>query len=279
MSDSLQPAAATPPAPPERWGGSLLLSALGHGALIGLIFFGARLFPHLFLGGQHPGGAGQGTIQANLVSSVPGGAIPMPSPTDTITKNRLANNNPGMAVSRPVRAPKPPPDAIRLPARRRHFTPKDLTMEQAQHELDRLARADVSKQPDNRADYGAGGPASFSYSMTPGVGGGGSLAFGDAAFGSQYAAWVNHLRDRLTFYWAQQYRDPAVPVGRLVYIQFTVDRSGHLSNVVFVERSNIPALDSMALHAVQQMAASETDPLPAGYPHSSLDVRVSFELQ
>ncbi len=264
--------------PPERFGGGMLLSVLGHAALIGLIFFGARLFPKFFLGGQHPGGAGQGTLQANLVSSVPGGAIPMPSPTDTITKNRLANPNPGMTITRPTPPPKPPPNAIKLPSRRK-FTPKDLAMEQAQRELNRIARADIPKKPDARAQYGAGGAASFNYGMTQGVGGGGCLAFGDAAFGAQYGAWVNHLRDRLTSYWARQYRDPSVPAGRLVYVEFSVSRAGQITSINFVERSNVPALDSMALHAVQQLAANETVPLPAGYPHSSLDVRVSFELQ
>lgn len=263
----------------ERLGGGLLLSVLGHAALIGLIFFGARLFPKLLLGGQHPGSAGQGTLQADLVATVPGGAIPMPSPTDVVTKNRLANENPGETITRPTPPPKPPPDAISLPTRRRKFTPKDLALAQAQRELNQLARADVPKQPDLRAQYGAGGAASFSYSMTQGVGGGGGIAFGDAAFGAQYAAWVNHLRDRLTLYWARQHRDPSVPVGRLVYVEFTVVRAGQINGIGFAERSNVPELDSMALHAVQQMAAAETDPLPPGYPHSTLDVRVSFELQ
>lgn len=264
--------------PPEGLKGGLLLSILGHGALVALVIFGARLFPKLFLGGGHVGGAGVGAIEANLVSSVPGGSIPLPTPVETTPKNRLVNDNPGETVTRHSPPPPPPKDAIALPARRRPRKRVDLAQEMAERQLRSLARADVPKEPDTRADYGAGGNPQFSYGKN-GVGGGGGLSVGDAAFGAQYGAWLNHLRDRLTYYWSRQYRDPSVPSGRLVYVVFTVNRAGQISDIRFSERSNIPELDAMAYHAVQQMAASETDPLPAGYNHGTLEVQVSFELQ
>jgi TonB family protein len=258
-------------------GGGAILSVLAHAALVAFVFFGEKLFPTLMLGGTHPGGAGAGAIQANLVSSVPGGSIPMPSPTDADTRNRLANENPGAGVTVPKRAPTPPPDAIALPSRRR--TPADLAKQQAERQLDQLVRSD-ERTADNRVAYGQGGPASFTYSMSgQGVGGGGGMAFGDAAFGSMYADYVNQLRDRLSMYWNREYRDPSLPAGRLVFVSFTVDRSGHISDIDFAQRSNVPALDSRALHAVQVMAASERLPLPQAYPRATLEVRVSFELQ
>lgn len=260
--------------------GGFWLSVAGHAALAGLIIFGARLFPSLDLGGQHPGGAGEGTLVANMVTKLPGGVIPMPSPTDVVTKNRLANNNPGVTVTRPHRPPPPPPHSIALPVHRRpKFHPKDLAMEMAEAQLRALARADQDKRPHHRIEYGAGGAASFSYSMTAGVGGGGGMQFGDASFGHLYTAWINHLRDRLAYYWGLQYRDPSVPVGRLVFVEFEINRAGQISGIRFDPRSGVPALDAMALHAVQQMAAAETDPLPPAYPKSSLAVRVSFTLQ
>ncbi|MGH9534687.1 MAG: TonB family protein [Terriglobales bacterium] len=259
--------------------GGLWLSVLGHAALAALVLFGARLFPTLDLGGHHPGGAGEGTIVANMVTKVPGGVIPMPSPTNVVTKNRLANNNPGVTVSRPRPRPEPAPHSIPIPVRRRRFQPKDLALQMAEQQLHALARADQPKRPQTRIAYGASGAASFSYSRSAGVGGGGGMAFGDASFGHLYTAWINHLRDRLAYYWGMQYRDPSVPVGRLVYVQFSVNRAGQISDISFGRRSGVPALDAMALHAVQQMAAAETDPLPPAYPHSSLDVRVSFALQ
>lgn len=266
----------------ESLRGGFWLSVVGHAALAALIIFGARMFPALDFGGQHPGGAGEGTIVANMVSKVPGGVIPMPSPSPVVTKNRLANNNPGVTVTHPHRPPPPPPHSIALPERRRRprpFHPKDLAMEMAEAQLRQLARADQNRKPHRRIEYGAGGPVSFNGSMTTGVGGGGGMAFGDATFGHLYTAWINHLRDRLAYYWALQNRDPSVPTGRLVYIEFQINRAGQISGIEFARRSGSPGLDAMALHAVQQMAASETDPLPPAYPHSSLAVRVSFTLQ
>ena len=168
-------------------------------------------------------------------------------------------------------------EATLRPVGARHPDPK-LAQQQALRALDRLAVAD-RRRPDNRVAYGQGGPASFDYSMTAGVGGNGGMAFGDASFGNLYAAYVNHLRDRLNVFWNREYRDPSLPAGRLVYIRFSVDRGGHISGIGFAQPSNVPALDSRALHAVQVLAESERLPLPADYPRSTLDVRVSFELQ
>ncbi len=264
----------------ESLRGGLWLSVLGHVAIAALVVYGASLFPALDIGGQHPGGAGEGTIIAKMVAKVPGGVVPMPSPTDVVTKNRLANNNPGVTVSRPKPQLAPIPHSIPIPVRRRpHFKPKDLAKQMAEQQLRELARANPPKHPNHRVAYGAGGAASFSYSMTTGVGGGGGMAFGDASFGHLYTGWINHLRDRLAYYWNMQTRTSSIPVGRLVYVEFSVDRAGHISDIQFSRRSGVPALDAMALHAVQQMAASETDPLPPSYSHSSLQVRVSFELQ
>jgi len=276
MSPPLQSAPAVPfGIEPEPLWGSLLTSGLLHAALIALLLFGARLIPGLSLGGTHLGGAGAGAIHAELVASLPGGAVPMPAPVDTPTKNRLANDNPGTTVSQPRPVARPPVNGVALPSR--HPDPK-LAQQQALRALDRLAVAD-RRRPDNRVAYGQGGPASFDYSMTAGVGGNGGMAFGDASFGNLYAAYVNHLRDRLAVFWNREYRDPSLPAGRLVYIRFSVDRGGHISGIGFAQPSNVPALDSRALHAVQVLAESERLPLPADYPRSTLDVRVSFALQ
>ncbi|MHB8735061.1 MAG: TonB family protein [Terriglobales bacterium] len=278
MSPRLQPAPSAAPygVEEEPLLGSLLASSLLHASLLFLLLFGARLIPGLLLGGTHLGGAGAGTINAQLVSAVPGGAVPMPAPVDTPTQNRLANDNPGTTISQPRPAARPPADAVTLPSRRKP-DPK-LAQQQALRALDQLAVADRHK-PDNRVAYGQGGAASFDYSMTSGVGGNGGMAFGDASFGNLYAAYVNHLRDRLAFFWNREYRDPSLPAGRLVYVRFNVDRSGRITNIGFAQPSNVPALDSRALHAVQVLAETERLPLPSDYPRSSLDVRVSFALQ
>jgi TonB family protein len=258
------------------WKWTLPLSIFLHGSLLFLAIFGARLFPGLSLGGQHTGGAGQGAISATLVSNA-GGAIPMPAPTSQPTENRLASTNPGATVA-PPRVAHEDANSIALPANRTH---EDLARAEAQRELERLQQADAQRKLDSRIAYGTGGAASFNYSMAgQGVGGGnGSMAFGDAAFGTMYAGWVNHLRDRLSWYWNSQYRDPNLPAGRLVFVTFTVQSDGTVGDIGFAQRSNVPELDSRALHTVEEMASKEKFPLPPGYHQRSLEVRVSFELQ
>lgn len=251
------------------------LSVLLHLGLAALFVFGSSALHLLPVGGQHPGTAAGGAVQANLVSSVPGGAIPMPAPTEVETTNRLASDNPGAAVSRARTAAPVPKKSIALPA-----APKmpDLAAQEAMRDLDQLARADVQKK-DQRVPYGSNGPVSFNYSQAgQGSAGGGGVSFGDASFGTLYTAWVDHLRDRLQFYWSQQYRDPSVPVDRVVTVQFVINRAGQMSNIGFSQRTGIDVLDSMALHAVQQ-AAAESYPLPPDYARSTLLVRVSFELK
>lgn len=260
----------------DTWTGGLALSLLLHAALLAGVLYSAAVLHILPLGGQHPGTAGAGAIEADLVSEVPGGAIPMPSPTEVETRNRLASDNPGAAVSS-TRPPRADRNSVALPDTRKPLP--DLAQQEAMRQLDQLARSDASRKNDDRVAYGNGGAVSFSYSMAgEGVGGGGGMAFGDASFGTMYTDWVNHLRDRLSFYWDGQYRDPSVPTNRLVTVQFVVLQSGQLESIDFYRRTNIPDLDSMALHAVQQ-AAGERFPLPAGYNHPRLEVQVTFELK
>jgi outer membrane biosynthesis protein TonB len=259
------------------WAGSLLLSGLAHVALLSLGLWAGAWLARIPFGGQHPGGAGGTAIQASLVSKIPGGSVPMPAPTMQDTRNRLANNVPGMTKTVPHPPPRPRAHAVRLPA---PTPPRFNLRRQAAAELRRMQQAEVRRRQHRRAMYGAGGPASFTYSMSgQGVGGGGGMSFGDATFGTLYTAWVNQLRNRLGYYWNQQYRDPSAPVGRPVFIVFSLNRSGRIYGIGFGRRSGIGALDGMALHAVQQMAASERFPLPAGYGPATLNVAVSFELQ
>lgn len=263
----------------SSWSGGYWLSLTLHASLVALALFGNLLFRHVPVGGHDLGTATAGTIVANLVTKTPGGSIPMPAPVMHQTVNRLANDTPGPTVTEHHPPPPPPKDAVPIPVPK-PFKPKDLAHDEALRELKRLAEADRPKKRDNRVQYGSGGRVSMDSSMKQeGVGGGGGVSFGDAAFGSLYAAWVNHLRDRLTFYWNQQIRPVGVPAGQLVYIQFTVNRAGQLYNIGFGRRSGNAGLDAMALHAVQAMSVSERDPLPASYPRSSLDIQVTFELQ
>lgn len=257
----------------ERPGLSLAASIALHAGLASFAFLG--LWKYLPLGGAHPGSAAPGAIQANLVEKVPGGAVPIPSPVVLPTKNRLANDVPGPSVSVPAPRRVAPKDSVALPS----YQPEKLAREQARAELRKLAQADKRDKNDQRVPYGAGGRVSFSATTSSqGAGGSGGVSFGDANFGNLYTAWVNHLRDRLQYYWNQQPREPNLPTGARVTVTLTVHRSGQINAVHYLSRTNSVEVNSMAFNAVQQMAAAERFPLPANYVPNALVVTVAFEL-
>lgn len=265
---------ATRPHTTEKAGAGFLLSLCLHGGLLVLVFSSAWWSQYLPLGGAHPGTAAAGSITANLVSKVPGGAIPMPSPVVLPTKNRLANDLPAPGISRPLPRAAAPRNSVALPA----YQPDKLARQQAAEELRKLAQADLQKN-DQRVPYGAGGRASFSATTsTQGAGGSGGMSFGDANFGNLYTDWVNHLRDRLQYYWNLQPRGPGLPAGQRVTVTLTIHREGHIDAIYFVTRAASVAVNAMAMQSVQQMAAAERFPLPAGYARDSLSVKVAFEL-
>jgi len=254
-------------------GGGLWLSLGLHAGLASLMIWGAWLGKYLPLGGAHPGTAAAGSMTANLVSKVPGGAIPMPSPVVVPTKNRLATDMTAKGVSRPRRAAAPR-QSIALPT----YHPENLARKEALADLKKLARADRVPH-DQRVPYGGGGRVSFSATTSAqGAGGSGGMSFGDANFGNLYTDWVNHLRDRLQYYWNQQPRDPSLQAGQKVTVTMTVHRTGLINAIGYVSRSASVEVNSMAFQSVQQMAAAEQFPLPAGYAKSSLTVSVTFEL-
>ncbi|MGH9488228.1 MAG: TonB C-terminal domain-containing protein [Terriglobales bacterium] len=262
-----------PQAPTHRTS-SWVFSLLLHACLAFLLVYGAWLGNYLPLGGKHPGTSAAGAITANLVTTVPGGAIPMPSPVVTPTKNRLANDLPAVGISKP-RPRRAVRHSVPLPA----YNPVEVARKQAEELARELARADLPKKRSHRVAYGAGGRVSFSAtSSKQGTGGNGGVSFGDANFGNLYTAWVNHLRDRLQYYWNQQPRDPVLPTGIKVTVTMTVHTGGNITSIRYVRRANSVEVNNMAYTAVQQMAGQERFPLPPGYQHTSLVVSVTFEI-
>jgi len=253
--------------------GGFVLALLLHAGLVALFLYGAWLGHYLPLGGAHPGSAAAGSITANLVSTVPGGAIPIPSPVIAPTKNRLASDNPAPGISKPPPRAAAPKHSVALPA----YQPENLARKQALADLRKLAQSDA--KADDRVHYGTGGRVSFSATTSAqGAGGSGGMSFGDANFGNLYAAWVNHLRDRLQYYWNQQPRDPSMPAGAKVTVTLTVHRIGNIDAIHYVARTNSVAVNAMAFATVQQLAQQERFPLPADYGKDSLVVTVAFQL-
>ncbi|HEY7855767.1 MAG TPA: TonB C-terminal domain-containing protein [Terriglobales bacterium] len=252
-----------------------VLSLTLHGSLAGLIVYGGWIGKYLPLGGAHPGSAAPGSMKVQLVNSVPGGAVPIPSPVVAPTKNRLMNDSPDPAIARSIMHPKAARNSVALPS----YKPEDLARKQALADLRNLARADVTPSHDQRVPSGAGGRVSFSSTVgQQGAGGGGGMSFGDANFGIKYADWVNHLRDRLQFYWNQQPRDPSTPTGQRVSVTLTVHQDGTINSIRYISRAASVAVNSMAFQTVQQMAGAEKFPLPPGYVPATLVITVAFEL-
>ena len=253
--------------------GGLLGSLALHLGLVGLVVYGAWIGKLLPLGGAHPGTASAGSIEAHMVSTVPGGAIPMPAPTVAPTKNRLANDLEAEGISRP-RPAAAARNSIALPA----YNPETLARKEALRDLRKIAQADREKN-DDRVAYGAGGKTSINATSTAqGLGGNGGMSFGDANFGSLYTDWVNHLRDRLQYYWGLQPRGPGLPSGIKVVVTLTVHQAGQVDGIGYLSRSSSLEVNGMALASVQQMASAERFPLPAGYAKPSLTVSVAFEI-
>ncbi|MGH9418166.1 MAG: TonB C-terminal domain-containing protein [Terriglobales bacterium] len=249
------------------------LSLVLHAALAGLVVYGALIGHLLPLGGAHPGTAAAGAMQATLVSSVPGGAIPMPTPIVTPTKNRLASDSAAKGITRPTRAAAPR-HSVALPA----YDATRLAREEARRELRKLAQADRDKK-NKYVPNGSGGAVSFDATNgATGASGSGGVSFGDANFGNLYTDWVNHLRDRLQFYWNQQPRDPTLAPGQKVTVTLTVHRNGLIDSIHYVRRSGSVEVNGMAFNSVEQMAAAEHFPLPPGYVPASLTVTVAFLL-
>ncbi len=251
-----------------------LLSLALHSALAGLLVYGAWLGHFLPLGGKSPGTSAPGAITANLVSKVPGGVIPMPSPVIAPTKNRLASDIHARGVTRPHHFAAPR-RSVPLPS----YSPEKMARLEAERELRALARADQPKKRSNRVAYGAGGRVSFPATTSQqGNAGSGGMSFGDASFGHLYTDWVNHLRDRLQYYWIQQPRDPSLPSGLKVTVSMVVNRAGAVESIRYVSRSSSLEVNQMGYDTVQQLAQHERFPLPLGYGPSSLAVSVTFEL-
>jgi hypothetical protein len=254
--------------------GGVLLSLALHASLAGLLVYGAWISNFLPLGGKTAGTAAPGAITANLVAKVPGGVVPMPSRVITPTKNRLASDIHARGITRPHHFAAPR-HSVALPS----YSPEKLARQEAERELRAIARADRAKKPKNRVAYGNGGRVSFPATTSQqGNAGSGGMSFGDASFGNLYTDWVNHLRDRLQYYWVQQPRDPSLPSGLQVTVSLVVERSGVIDSIHYVSRSSSVEVNQMGYDTVQQMAQHERFPLPPGYAPSSLAISVTFEL-
>jgi TonB family protein len=96
----------------------------------------------------------------------------------------------------------------------------------------------------------------------------------EAAFGTRFAFYVQHITQKVAAQWYPQMLDPQA-TGHRVYITFQVERDGSLTHIVLAQPSRDPTLDSNALNAVRHI--DTFGPLPDAYSGSHINVTYYFD--
>lgn len=254
---------------PEGLRGPFWGSVTLHVLFIGSLFASAWLGRGLNLQMGSPTGGGLGS--SVLVDPV--ASIPLPNRGGM--ENPVANDTESAVPEPPKVAPKttpkvmaPRPDAIPL---KDDSLPKRPSRAAAQPNKWR-----EQQQFDRSQLYSSAGQriSSPAYGQT----GGGGVRVGDSSpFGSQFGAYATLLRDQVARNWKTADLSPRLRTAPGVVVAFTIQKNGSVTNVKVVQPSGIQALDYSAMRAVYD--AEPFAPLPPGFPRSSADVELTFELR
>jgi len=246
----------------EEWKRPFAWSAFLHACL----FAGISAYA-IIVGGEHGedwGGAVRGeAMSATLVSSA---SIPLPA-NPVETQNVLANQSAGLTVSPPP-VIEEAPQAVQIPEPEVKFKPKPPAVNRVKPRL--------PPPDDNQVPFGQGGPVSGPYgAFTTNNAKGGFSFTGGGDFGSQYAWYVNVVRQQVSENWLKYEIDPHIAAARRVYIIFDILRNGEPVNVQVEQSSGVPSLDQSAVRALQRI--DSFGPLPPGYSGSKVSVEFWFD--
>lgn len=247
----------------EPWRGPLALSAVLHAGFVGLVVGWAVVIgfgPHEQWGGAN---AGEGAMNATLVSSA---TIPLPKPT-TPTQNIVANESQGIAHSQPKQEVTPPPEAVPIPEVTK---PKPKPKPQTST----IAKAQP-QEPPNVVPFGEGGQVAQNYSVFKTSIGSGGIAALTGDFGSRYAWYVDAVRRTVQQAWLAYEVDPHTPQGARVYLTFDIGRDGRPASIQIEKQSGFPTLDVSAVRAMQRI--DTFGPLPPDYRGSKVAVEFYFD--
>ena len=255
---------------------SLLISAGGHAVLLTVALLNAVLSGKPVLWGE--GGSGGG-VNVRLVSAA---SVPLPPPA-VPTKNRVANEDPGLHYPEPAKAvPKPAketpePKAVELPGRKARTVPQPKAAPPRQEA--RVRTPEPPPAPSNEIPYGRGGPAQGPYGMLQSDVGSGGLRFegGAGDFGTRYSWYVTAIRNRISGNWLQGTIDPNIHSAPRVYVAFRILRDGRIVNTQLTASSGIPSLDRSAVRAI--LDSNPMPSLPGDYPGSSVAVEFWFDFR
>lgn len=248
-----------------QWGYSLVF----HVILFGTLATSAVLSRQ----GESWGGAGgQGTINVNLVGSIP--AIPLPKP-DVVTNNRVVDTTKGLYQAEPQPKPVAPPDqsnAIFLPKFNKYKQPEYLSHPSK-------ALPNPIPAPKNAIPYGNGGApqvptSTFMLNQTT-RGGMGISGTSGGSFGSAFPWYVEAVQRRVSSNWLESTVDPTVTFAPRCIVTFTILRDGTVTNIQIMQSSGNQSVDTSAVRAVQ--SSSPLDRLPPGYHGASVNVEFWFD--
>ena len=224
--------------------GLLIASVVSYGLLSGI-------FKHNVWGNE-----GGGAMQVNLVST----AIPLPS-NQPVNQNVLATEKPSKAPEAPAPKTQQKVDETAIPIQGKEVKPQQQTVQKA------------PPQPTpktNTAQYGEQSGTSIPRATQPSVGSIGQTAVGDSDFVSMFGYYVRGINSKMSSSWYKQEVDPRTPAGARVYLFFTVQRNGTVSQIRLDRSSGSPTLDQSCMRAAQRV--DTFGPLPTAYTKSSLMV-------
>jgi periplasmic protein TonB len=253
----------------DRW---LVASLVLHASAVLLVFVAPSLFQaRTATWGSKAGG--NGGVNIRIVSNMSGIALPSPVVTaeDAVVSDNksLHKNEPEPKVKVPEKSD---PDAIKLPSKTAPKKPAVAAPEPPVRTAN--ATAPPPQNPSNAVAYGQGGgnPALRYGQSAPGTGPTGAEFGGDGTFGEKYGTYVDAMTRAITEAWhginVTQQRAPRV------YVTFTIDAKGQVSNVALQEQTSNTAMDRAAMQAVR---SAKLPPLPADYHGPPVAVRFYFD--
>lgn len=233
--------------------GSLAL----HGALIGAvalyILIGGWFRPKLW-GSPGAGGA----LQVQLATSLP---LPNNQPTNN---NVLATNKPSEAPAPPAPKTTRAEDNNAIPILGKPVKPKKVTQTKTQAHQPPVKRQDTAR-------YGEQSGSWMQRAM-PEKGFSGPTQVNSGDFGAMYPGYVQAINNIMAQNWYKSAVNAATPKGSRVYLTFTINKDGSVTDERIAQSSGSSTLDYSCLQAVERV--QNFPPLPAGYNQSTL--RVSY---
>src|SRR3954451_16079 len=205
------------------------------------------------------GSAAGGAIRVNITS-----ALPLPS-DQPINENVLATEKPSPAPEIPQTKEQSKTidlSAIPIPGKKEKIRPQPAP------------KIPPKKQPqvqDNRARFGEQAGSSMPRAITGQTSTVGPTSVSEGDFGSRFPWYVDGINRKMSQSWNKGEVDARTPKGARVFVSFTLDKSGRVSDQVLLDRSSgSSTLDRSCIRAVQRVDTFGN--LPGGYNLSSLKV-------